>query len=535
MSRKSGERKELEQRHEHAREQGNAASKSHVLSEEKQSVLRIRAWEIFGFGSQYAWLFSLTFGSALYGIARQESLAWDVRISVVVGTLVAYFAFFLMRGRFSRRLFSRRTVLGSGILGTLATFTLAWTTCVDIEPFARIALLACLALVCGFMSAIMMLGGNDTWSYFPSERVILHITVSTVAAAGLVTVMYLLPALAGVILTALMPTLGGVILSNTRRGRRRPSPASSRANFLVDSSDEQHRPKHSDTDGSSSQIPGQPLKSSTVVRVGVHVGTYAFVLGCVIGLFACRDVEQWGSLSLPAMVMVLGVCVAMMLVSMRFDPTLTLRVFSELSFPLILSGLILLAVLGIGGNGIGWMLTLSGFVLSDLFMWFVNYQIVVRTGQGTLDVLARSATIEWGCLATGMLIGRMVFENVGHLVLSEGAVSFLCVSCCMALIFEHTVALTPIETARLISDRQDALGMDALDAACLRLAQRCGLSSRESDVLALLAHGRSVPYIGDELGLSQSTVKTHISAIYRKVGVKGRQQLLDLVEQAIAE
>ena len=60
------------------------------------------------------------------------------------------------------------------------------------------------------------------------------------------------------------------------------------------------------------------------------------------------------------------------------------------------------------------------------------------------------------------------------------------------------------------------------------------LSARETDVFMLLAQGRSRPYICEALYLSDGTVKTHVSHIYRKFDVHSRQELLDAVQGEIA-
>ncbi len=51
-----------------------------------------------------------------------------------------------------------------------------------------------------------------------------------------------------------------------------------------------------------------------------------------------------------------------------------------------------------------------------------------------------------------------------------------------------------------------------------------GLSPRQLDVLQLLVEGRPNKLICRELNLSESTVKTHVAAIFRKLGVNSRTQ-----------
>ncbi|HIW75537.1 MULTISPECIES: helix-turn-helix transcriptional regulator [Gordonibacter] len=61
------------------------------------------------------------------------------------------------------------------------------------------------------------------------------------------------------------------------------------------------------------------------------------------------------------------------------------------------------------------------------------------------------------------------------------------------------------------------------------IAKAHGLSPRETEVFMMLAQGRSRTYISDELVVSEGTVKTHISHIYTKLGVHGRQEMFDLL------
>jgi two-component system nitrate/nitrite response regulator NarL len=48
------------------------------------------------------------------------------------------------------------------------------------------------------------------------------------------------------------------------------------------------------------------------------------------------------------------------------------------------------------------------------------------------------------------------------------------------------------------------------------------LSSREREVLTMIAGGRSIPAIAEALFLAPSTVKTHVQRLYEKLGVGDR-------------
>ena len=52
------------------------------------------------------------------------------------------------------------------------------------------------------------------------------------------------------------------------------------------------------------------------------------------------------------------------------------------------------------------------------------------------------------------------------------------------------------------------------------------LTSREIDVLKLLARGRSNKEIGTDLFISETTVKTHMRSIFNKLNVMSRTEAI---------
>ena len=74
-----------------------------------------------------------------------------------------------------------------------------------------------------------------------------------------------------------------------------------------------------------------------------------------------------------------------------------------------------------------------------------------------------------------------------------------------------------------------AADIDELTARILELAERGGLTPRETEVFDLLARGRSIPYVRDALVISRETAATHAKHVYAKLDVHSRQELIDLV------
>ena len=69
-----------------------------------------------------------------------------------------------------------------------------------------------------------------------------------------------------------------------------------------------------------------------------------------------------------------------------------------------------------------------------------------------------------------------------------------------------------------------------LDARCKYIRQRFGLTERETDMVRLLAHGRSKTSISKELFISENTVKSYTRNVYSKLNIHSKQQLLDILD-----
>ena len=81
------------------------------------------------------------------------------------------------------------------------------------------------------------------------------------------------------------------------------------------------------------------------------------------------------------------------------------------------------------------------------------------------------------------------------------------------------------------SDEPAGEGSDDPADPCALIAERYGLSPRETDVLPLLLEGRTISRIQEALFISAGTVSTHIRHIYQKTGVDNRQELIDLAHE----
>jgi DNA-binding NarL/FixJ family response regulator len=85
-------------------------------------------------------------------------------------------------------------------------------------------------------------------------------------------------------------------------------------------------------------------------------------------------------------------------------------------------------------------------------------------------------------------------------------------------------------TARLIREFRERPGRSRVPLSIA--AQGVRLTPREYEVLELLRKHESTPKIAADLGISEITVRRHISAILHKLGAPNRRSAIELVDRA---
>ena len=164
-------------------------------------------------------------------------------------------------------------------------------------------------------------------------------------------------------------------------------------------------------------------------------------------------------------------------------------------------------VIGISGTiyaaaSIAWVLLLgTSDIMNNIFVLLATYVVVI---------VAMYATWLGGKRRTGVDVAgdRTADDDAARGSLRDGRGG----DCAAAGDSSHASPLT-----KTVTD------------TCLAMAHRYALSPRETEVFVLLAQGRTRAFIQDELVLSSSTVKTHVSHIYAKMEVHDRQEMMDLI------
>lgn len=150
----------------------------------------------------------------------------------------------------------------------------------------------------------------------------------------------------------------------------------------------------------------------------------------------------------------------------------------------------------------------------------------------------------WGLLAiqAGQLFGSLAADVGLAMLVSElsramlSATAIFVILLVSLFVFGNRSASTGWGFLRPFEEEAtDLSDQTTVDQACEALSRRCRLTVRETDVLRLLARGRNRAFIREELVIGDETVKSHVKAIYRKLGVHSQQTLIDMVEEERAD
>jgi two-component system, NarL family, nitrate/nitrite response regulator NarL len=117
-----------------------------------------------------------------------------------------------------------------------------------------------------------------------------------------------------------------------------------------------------------------------------------------------------------------------------------------------------------------------------------------------------------------MLLTGYEDSGAAYKALAQGAAGYVSKASDHTELCESIVAAGRGET---VIAPQFAAGI-ATEIQLRETSDRPTLTSRETEVLSLLAEGRTAARIGDELHLSEATVKTHLNNLYEKLGVADR-------------
>lgn len=364
------------------------------------------------------------------------------------------------------------------------------------------------AALAGLSTSIFTIAWGERVSIQPIRQSSVSVSVSIALAFALFVLMTPLPSLPKIIIMAVLPLASTALL------------------ILVGWEASVRSPQ---LDASSTSSPGQarprtsPLPWAVALAVFVFGTLAAMVINSTSTLVAdyyrqsFRRVLGLSNLAVPCL-MLLGMAVFRdsMRVGFTYKPLILIMALGALML-FTSSSSFVATVLLINAR-------IYFYVLSFAMFADIAYRMYSPAGK----VFALGRLLDNIGFVTGYAAGALLSDYAGS---DEAFVYMLSMVLVAVLLFAPLVLLNErsVESGwgkrtRGADNRRDSANMESVSTLY-------GLTSRETEVLSFLAEGRSQPWIAKRLLVSESTVKTHVKSIYKKLDVHDRQSLLDLLKQ----
>ncbi|MEE0705091.1 MAG: helix-turn-helix transcriptional regulator [Adlercreutzia sp.] len=398
-----------------------------------------------------------------------------------------------------------RTASGAYVLGYgLLIGAVAW------EGLAHPGLAVAVGLMLAFATVVLAVAWGAYLSQFNLKQALLWVSVM-VALASLVQL--LLSAVAFAIGCIVFGTL--VVLACAL-----PCWLSARSALSSDNHDE-GAVRH-EVEGAL----GHKLRSlaSVVAMPFVGLMVFAFIMGA-------RKFILFDMVHMEVLGCALGAAVVLPICFIRSSQPLMPLIY-RLLVPLFCLVLIVLNAFP-GGTAPMW---LAGWLS------YVFYGAVAILALASLCAAAHASEFNpgliYGCTVAGFALCSLLGVGFSHIALFEtegGGPALLVVS---TLYFAYLLASALFSPFRPAKDEAllgelpvvpEATGPDVA-ARCETLADECGLTPREREIFGYLGRGHGIAFVADTLVISESTVRTHVKSIYKKLGVGSREELLEKVD-----
>lgn len=458
---------------------------------------RFSGWKLLGLGFWQAWWMISMCTDTLLPTKDHYPFAGNTTIWVLVLTTLGYFVVVCASRTLSPFSARRSSYVLAGGLTALGTLIVPLTLLYGQGSNGFALFLAGTAAI-ALGNALLLIMWGELWSALATGRVGRHLYVSYTFAFALFFVGYTLPQPISSLFAAVLPVISAAVLYACRSEPRR----------------------------APSVLP-LDIRSIPFRRILISILVISIVYGLSQGL---ADTFDSGNNAFIAKALVLaGGAIAAITLSMTIAPSdaepITLY---RPVVPAMVTGLILLLLLDAQLRFVGVGLIIMGVYCLDMFMMLVSTDVAFRARLPialTFGVVILTARI-------GTLIGSTTadtLQNTAFWSESLRSDAFLLGTLAVALV--GMLFFTETDVRKLYASPTVPHIDLSVEEKCARIVTTCGLTQRESEVLVLLARGRTVRYLCDELSIAQGTAKHHVSNIYRKVGVFDRQGLLDTIEQ----
>ena len=508
-------------------------------SREENAETTLQAFPAVSLGLAFwwAWVWSAFFSPTLFGNPTLSGRAYMISVAAVSASCILL-ALFSSRSEGIR---TNRFCISSSILFSLGTYLLvAW---VDV-PSSWIFVAG--SVLTGLGSGALIVLWGYRFSTMGAEKSTFCIISSFIGAAIIYFVLNGLPSLLSVAALSLLPvlsaicwvflpqreadflsgekTIGMIDVNDTDIGKALPkeciesgagsskcAAVSSWAHFLS-------MGKQSSSNGLSESLGWRTMAGITL---------FAFSSGFVVSVSSFGEPS---AADLAGSVQILSNAAAGLVALCAIHFTgfhLELRSTCRIVLPLVAIGFLVMSLLEDSYLMLGQLIAFFGSALFELSVWVTLSRASSTRGVNPVFLFG----VGHGGKLLGWMLGSLVVSVAMPALSHSQAALFVVVVLVLSTTFfiqEKAFGRVAVPSSDEESPKQTTKRDEA--AKVRELAEKYGLTPRETEVCELLAKGRTIPYIEQKLSISHSTAVTHTRHIYAKLGIHDRQELIDLLE-----
>lgn len=224
-------------------------------------------------------------------------------------------------------------------------------------------------------------------------------------------------------------------------------------------------------------------------------------------------------------IIIAGVFAWLVLRSNRADSA---RLFGMVAFTLVLLGIVALFI-DRSNKTLLLATQVSCRAITVILLWLLAAEFSKRNSFHPISFFCQLMAFYTVCLCVGLYIGTLAPVQDFLIAFPQEGI-YLFTACMIAAITYGLLVVA--DFFRESSGNKEltiVLETSFLDQQCSQLAAQHELSKRETEIIQLLAQGRSRSYIAENLYLSENTVKWYCRQIYQKLGIHKKQELLTLL------
>lgn len=288
-----------------------------------------------------------------------------------------------------------------------------------------------------------------------------------------------------------------------------------------------------------SQLKEKPLYSRHVVGVLLCLCAFVFLNETLRIIATPLAVDTFTSVGF--LTQFGGLLVALITLTSVFAirRPVTVNTLALVLIPLMIAGFLSFLTFPSEKSSYMFVLLGAGYWCLNMLIWIALCNLIQNKDLSPV----KSFALFYGTMQLAILAAKPAGNwLLNHMNLTERGLSAIVSSSViiivvLALILLHNRNISSLWNKSSAQDPQETLdtlkgadNLGTLDSYLENLACQYKLTPRETEVFYLLARGRSLPVIKQELTIATGTAQTHIRHIYEKFNVHNRQELLDVVE-----